>query len=200
MTFNLESIPTELTWQNTPLDWQVDDSDALSITAGPQTDWFYDPAETTRVATAPSALFTPPDVDFMLSARVEVEFASMFDAGVLRIHINDDTWAKACYEFTPQSEPMIVSVVTHGTSDDCNGVIAPRDNIYLRIARIGPAFAIHYSLEKTFWHLVRYFSLGNSSGVQVGFSAQSPIGPQCTARFSEIMYSATRLSDLRNGN
>jgi hypothetical protein len=33
---------------------------------------------------------------------------------------HDALWAKLCFELSPQHQPMIVSVVTWGTSGDCN--------------------------------------------------------------------------------
>jgi hypothetical protein len=93
--------------------------DALRIVAGPRTDWFVDPQTEAVKASAP-ALVGSIHGDFLLSARLEVAFASTFDAGALMVRTDDRTWAKLCFEYSPQSEPMVVSVVTRGVSDDCN--------------------------------------------------------------------------------
>jgi Uncharacterized conserved protein len=86
----------------------------LFILAGAKTDWFSDPAGNYAKDNAPCALVTLPDDAFLLSAKVSVEFASAFDAGVLQIRATDDRWAKLCFEYSPQRRPMIVSVVTRG--------------------------------------------------------------------------------------
>lgn len=197
-TFKLSPLPVELTWQNEPLDWKIEQN-VLSMTAGAMTDWFTDPANEDAKGNAPSALFTPPDADFSLSAKVKVDFASTYDAGVLRIHERDDLWAKLCFEYSPQGEPMVVSVVTRGVSDDCNSTVIDDTSVYLRLTRSGQTFAFHYSRDGQFWNLVRYFSLGALSNLQIGLSAQSPTGEKCAVTFSSIGYRQGKIDDIRSG-
>lgn len=122
-TFTIPTIPETLHWRHQPLSHGIDQqSHALTITAGANTDWFYDPNCSNRNDNAPAALFTPPDTHFLLSAKVTVTFATPFDAGVLVLYEQDDVWAKLCFENSPQHKPMIVSVVTRGLSDDCNAM------------------------------------------------------------------------------
>jgi regulation of enolase protein 1 (concanavalin A-like superfamily) len=194
------SLPGDLQWKNVPVDWSVGPDSSLSITAGAKTDWFVEPSGSTWVSTnAPSALFTPPDEHFLLSARVTVNFVTTFDAGVLLLYERDDLWAKLCFEYSPQNQPMIVSVVTHGLSDDCNSAVIDGNSVYLRVARMGGAFGLHYSLDGKYWNMVRYFTLGKVENLQVGFEAQSPTGDGCTVVFSEIAYRPDLLKDMRTG-
>src|SRR5207342_974724 len=109
-----------------------------------------------------------------------------------------DLWAKLCFEYSPQHQPMIVSVVTRGVSDDCNSVVIGGREVYLRIAHTPRTTAFHYSLDGRYWQLVRYFTLGELHNLQVGFSSQSPTGQKCTAVFSKIHYRAGALKDNRN--
>ena len=133
-------------------------------------------------------------------AHVRVAFASTFDAGSLQVRVNDDVWAKLCFEYSPQQHPMIVSVVTRGVSDDCNSTQIEEDNVFLRITRRDAIFAFHYSLDGQLWQLVRHFALGDAPALQVGLSAQSPTGGGCTATFSQIRYTPTAVADLRSGD
>jgi regulation of enolase protein 1 (concanavalin A-like superfamily) len=197
-TFTLSSLPGDLAWRHDPVSWDVGDGEQLTIVSGTRTDLFADPAGGSRTDKAPGAFFTPPDETFRVSARVAVEFASTYDAGALTVYGNDDRWAKLCFEFSPQRQPMIVSVVTHGLSDDCNSVPLDRSEVYLRIVRQPPIWAFHYSSDGQFWHLVRYFSLGDLPQVRIGFS-QSPMGEQCKVIFSEIAYRSDAPANLRNG-
>jgi len=61
---------------------------------------------------------------------------------------------------------------------------------WLRLAKLGSAFALRASDDGRSWRLVRYFAL----------KAQSPTGPGCTVTFDEIAYTAGRLGDLRDGS
>jgi uncharacterized protein len=195
----LASIPSELHWQGKPEKWGVESEGTLWIAAGAKTDLFRDPDGRSRNESAPAALFFPPDTHFMLSARVKVGFASDFDAGVLQLRAGKNDWAKLCFEYSPQHEPMIVSVVTRGVSDDCNSALVAGPDVFLRLMRKGQAFAFHYSLDGRSWRFVRYFSLGPARRLAAGFSSQSPTGAGCRAAFSEIRYTRGSIVDLRGG-
>src|SRR5437868_7995155 len=164
------------------------------LAAGPRTDFFVDPAGGAVVANAP-AFVGPVDGDFVLSALVEVAFASTFDAGTLFVWGGERRWAKLAFELSPQRERMIVSVVTRERSDDCNSTVVDADSVGLRIARIGAALAFHASLDGARWDLVRHFHLPDAS--EVGFAAQSPTGDGCEATFTDIRFEQRTLLQLR---
>ena len=196
--FTLPGIPGELRWLNGPLDWSVEGG-TLVITAGKETDLFLDPRGEYAVESSPRALFTPDD-HFILSSRTEVAFASTYDAGVLVVQGRRDQWAKLCFERAPSGTPTIVSVVNKGVSDDSNSVPIEGNRVFLRVAGLGKGvFAFHYSLDGEYWHLVRYFSLQQVEGLEVGFSSQSPTGESCRSTFSEIRYDRKKLENLRSG-
>ncbi len=197
--FTISSIPSELSWVNKLSSSFNDGEHQISITSGMETDWFIDPAGGQAKANAPTALFVPPDQACRIQAKVTVRFAATFDAGVLFVYSNDALWAKLCFEFSPRQEPMVVSVVTRGTSDDCNSVVVEGNSVYLRVYRHGEVFAFHYSLDGRYWHFVRYFTLGKLEQLRLGFSTQSPTGAGCQADFSEIRYMPGILADLRSG-
>ncbi len=197
--FTLPGIPAELHWQNSPADWRVEPDGGMTILAGADTNWFIDPGGARTEDSAPSALFVPPDASFLLHAKVAVGFASTFDAGVLQVRERDDWWAKLCFEFSPQRQPMIVSVVTRGVSDDCNSELIPGNEVYLRVAKTPRALAFHFSRDGRYWDLVRYFTLGALENLRVGFSSQSPRGLGCKTVFSEIAYRPGSLQDYRSG-
>jgi len=178
--------------------WRLGDSGDLVATAGPASDLFVDPAGGAPVLTAPSLLGSVPAGDFQLRARVSVDFAATYDAGVLLLWSDDRTWAKLCFEFSPQRKAMIVSVVTRGVSDDANGFTVDGSTAWLRVSRLGPAYAFHASADGTQWHMVRHFSLGAATP-EAGFEVQSPTGDGCTATFADISVTADRLGDLRDG-
>jgi regulation of enolase protein 1 (concanavalin A-like superfamily) len=171
--------------------------DPLTIEAGPQTDLFRDPQGADPQLGAPHRLIDAPDGDWQLSARVRADLRSDFDAGALILWADEHTWAKLAFERSPQGEGMIVSVVTRGLSDDCNSTVVDGDHVWLRISRVGAAFAFHASADGERWDFVRHFALDGDP--KPGFEAQSPTGDGCAATFSEIRLRAARLRDLRSG-
>jgi regulation of enolase protein 1 (concanavalin A-like superfamily) len=177
--------------------WRLSDPSTLIGTAGPRTDLFCDPQSGTATSNAPRLLTAAPPGDFQLSARVEVDFGSTYDAGVLLLWAGADTWAKLCFELSPQGQPMIVSVVTIGRSDDANGFTVDGPAVWLRISGLRGAYAFHASTDGEWWHLVRHFRLGISA--EVGFEVQSPLGEGCRATYTEVAHRAYSLNDLRDG-
>jgi regulation of enolase protein 1 (concanavalin A-like superfamily) len=196
---NPEELLPELNleWLTEPARTRIEQS-CIEITAGAATDWFIDPGGSEPIVNAP-ALAGSPKGDFLFSARVAVEFAAAFDAGALLLFGHRRLWAKLCFECSPQLEPMVVSVVTRDVSDDCNSFAVDADHVWLRVSRIGSAFAFHASTDGAVWRLVRHFALPVTDRLLVGFEAQSPLGAGCTASFTDVRYEAQRLSDIRSG-
>jgi uncharacterized protein len=190
-------VPASFHWLGAPVAASLE-AGTLSITAGPRTDWFVDPGSGGTTLNAP-ALVGRLTGDFTLSARVEAELESTFDAGALVLWQASSTWAKLAFEFSPAGEAMVVSVVTRGESDDCNSMVVGAPAIWLRVARIGAAHAFHASSDGHNWQLVRHFRLSADRDTDVGFEAQSPLGEGCEARFSRIEHLPRTLADLRNG-
>ncbi|MEM7341867.1 MAG: DUF1349 domain-containing protein [Actinomycetota bacterium] len=176
------------------------DGARLKLEAPARSDWFSDPMSGARHASAPALVFTPAG-DFQLSAQVKVGFASAFDAGVLFVHVDADRYAKLCFEYSPDGEPMVVSVVTRTVSDDANGPIINGNRIFLRVSRIGETFAFHHSADGERWALTRLFSIGpDAVGSFVGFLAQSPTGDGCQVTFSNVRLDRQTLADVRDGS
>lgn len=196
---SLAAVPLPLRWLSSPARWSAPDGVALTIEAGPRTDWFVDPLGAGEPVVNAPALVGDPRGDYLLSARVRVEFAATYDAGALVLFVHERAWAKLCLEYSPQGEPMVVSVVTRGSSDDSNSFVVEGGDVWLRIARTVPSFAFHASTDGERWQFVRHFALDATSEPAVGFEAQSPTGEGCLATFEHIRYEARRLGDLRGG-
>lgn len=197
---SMPAFPAALTWQVAPVSSRVDAA-AMTVVAGARTDMFIDPGGGEPVLNAPRLLGPPPPGDFRLAARVRAQLAQTYDAGVLVVWFGERTWAKLCFERSPQGVPMVVSVVTRGESDDANGFTVDGDQVWLRVSRLGPAWAFHASLDGAYWHLVRYFRLGaTQEPVQVGFEAQSPTGPGCEVTFDQITFTSGAPAGLRDGS
>jgi regulation of enolase protein 1 (concanavalin A-like superfamily) len=195
----INSLPKEIVWYNQPLDWNVS-GNTFTINAGKGSRLFIDPYKGVGANTAPMALFVP-DSTFLFSCKVSSNFKSIFDAGVLVIYGSEEQWAKFCFEYSPQQKPMIVTVVNKGVSDDCNHIIVDGDYVYFRVAGMGKnTFAFHYSFDRKYWNLARYFNLTQKDVLKVGFLSQSPKGDSCRTVFSEIDYKIEKLENYRNGD
>jgi uncharacterized protein len=196
---SLSALPMPLRWDVAPADCDTDGAAHLRVEAGRLTDLFVDPGGEGVTLNAPRLIGTPPEGDFQFSARVGVAFAASYDAGVLLVWADETRWAKLCFERSPGRAPMIVSVVTRRASDDANGFIVTGRTAWLRISRLGRAYAFHASTDGLSWSFVRYFDLGAES-TQIGFESQSPTGGGCAATFDDIRFVRERLADLRNGS
>jgi regulation of enolase protein 1 (concanavalin A-like superfamily) len=187
--------------------WRIDERSGTVVgSAGARTDIFVDPGQGTiedaeSALNAATLLGVAPAGDFQLSARVSVDFGSTFDAGVLLLWVDEGCWAKLCFEFSPQGDPMIVSVVCRGVADDANAFVVAGRSVWLRVSRIGPAYASHASVDGRTWQMVRYFAIDDEPHrAQVGFEAQSPTGDGCRVSFDDIRFVPERLTELRDGS
>lgn len=188
--------------------WNVDPETGRITTVGlPGTDIFTDPGgessqvTSTTLHNAATLLTQAPDGDFQLSARVTVDFQEKFDAGVLFLRHNEKTWAKLCFEYSPDKDPMVVTVVNHGVSDDANAFVVDGQSIYLRVSRKGKVFVHHASHDGKKWIFIRAFAFPYEDGpLEIGFEAQSPHGEGCAVVFEEPRLTSTTISDFRNGS
>lgn len=185
-------------------EFAVDEAGTLTLTGEARSDLFIDPAGSDTRPDAGYVLGVPPRGDFTISARVTVPFGAQFDAGVLLVHAGPDRFAKACFEFSPQRKPMAVSVVTRGVSDDANAFLVEGDTLWLRVTRVGAAWAFHTSTDGEWWDMLRYFTLGEPAeereATRVGFLAQSPVGEGIEVTFAQIAYAEGAPANLRDGS
>jgi regulation of enolase protein 1 (concanavalin A-like superfamily) len=208
----IPGVPFPLTASPADL-WRADDAaGTVTVSAQARSDIFIDPASSSAGAgagaalnaesmlNAPTLLGEAPEGDFQLSARVSVDFAATFDAGVLLLWADERHWGKLCFEYSPAGEPMIVSVVCRGVADDANAFVVPGRTAWLRISRIDQVYAYHASLDGRSWQMIRVFTLADqTSGDRIGFEGQSPTGDGCSATFDQIRFLPERLGELRDG-
>ena len=187
--------------------WRRDEESGAVVAAAPaHTDLYINPggaesADAESLLNAATLLGAPPAGDFQLSARVTVDFQAQYDAGVLLLWADEQHWGKFCFEFSPAGEPMVVSVVTRGVSDDANAFVVAERSVWLRLSRLDRAYAYHASTDAKTWTFVRAFSLGEAlTGHRIGFEAQSPTGEGCTVTFDDVRFTRQRLTDLRDGS
>jgi regulation of enolase protein 1 (concanavalin A-like superfamily) len=191
-------LPAALGWEVAPASWSLDEGPVLTIAAPARSDIFNDPSGRPPSEAAPRLLGRMAG-DFQLSARVRCTFEGAFDAGALLLRAGAHAWVKLAFEVSPQGEPMVVSVVTDGLSDDANAFVVDGGAVWLRVSRIGAACALHARLDGEGWRFVRHFALAAPDGLRGGFLVQSPTGDGATARFDEIGFVPERLTDLRSG-
>lgn len=193
----LKAIPGDLEWKNAPVSAKVE-GETLTIVAGKETDWYISPLDGETRASGPLLLFRPA-AEFVLTAKVTAAIPGQWEAGALWVYVNDTTWAKFALERSVYNEPIIVTVVTRGISDDCNSWKVEGGSVYFRIARIGDTIALYASPDGRAWKLVRGFTFGPVKDLKAGFAAQSPTGESGTATFSEIQYEPRKIADVFRG-
>lgn len=174
----------------------------VRLTAGPRADLFLDP-QGAKDAPDAERFVALVAGNFQLSAHTTVDFKSTFDSGVLIGYVDESTWFKLCAELDPAGTARVVSVVTRqGASDDSNSWPMSGPGVYLRIARLGRAFAMHASDDGASWSMVRYFSLGipDDQPIKLGILAQSPTGEGATVRFENVQFCTNLLTGVRDGS
>lgn len=199
MTVEMPGLPP-LTWTHQE-GRHHQDGDVLVLTSDAGVDWTNDATGAEPSHTSTSLAFDLEE-PFQLSARVSVDSPrTTFDAAVLTLWANEDCWAKLCFEYSPQGEEMVVSVVTDRFSDDANGPVVLEGSVWLRVSSLPEgAYAFHYSTNGAVWSFVRQFRLDAPTRPRIGFMSQAPMGPAATARFSGISLVREQLADVRDGS
>jgi regulation of enolase protein 1 (concanavalin A-like superfamily) len=194
----LTGVPGKLAWKNSPSASHIEAGRELKISAGEKTDWFVDPFDGEVHNNAPLLLFTPGH-DYVLSAKLSVDFHSKWDAGAFMVWADDHHWAKLSFELSPDKQPTMVTVVTRGASDDCNSFSVSSDTVFLQIARTGSTYVFYSSTNGNDWKILRTFSLDTNLEQKVGFEAQSPAGTGADVTFSEIHYTPSKIKNIYTG-
>jgi regulation of enolase protein 1 (concanavalin A-like superfamily) len=180
--------------RNGPVTWTAKGPDALTIIAGPKTNWFVSPWDSTAVDNAPMVLFRPQG-NFSLSAKIALQPKTRWDSGALTLFIDKDNWAKLCLENSVADGKLsVVMVVNRGISDDSYTAFTASDNtLYLKIAHQGPAYMFFASHDGKDWTMLRDFTMsGDAALLRTGLLAQSPVGDGITVQFSDIRYETKR--------
>lgn len=189
----MAAIPHELRWENSPLTYSIKGNE-LIILAGEKTDMFRDPNATYNTDNSPKLMFKADD-NFVLSAAIEHSFVNKWDGGALVIKSDSIHWVKFCFEKDYTGARRVVSVVTKNISDDCNSVEIQSNKVYYKVAKADNVITLYYSTNGQSWFLVRHLQFDTKAGFEVGFLAQSPTGPKCEVKFSNIQYQAKKIND-----
>lgn len=187
--------------------WTTDEATAtLTVAAAAHSDIFIDPGADSQLnaesmLNAATLLGVPRRVTSSSAHASPSTSSPPSTAGVLLLWIDDRNWGKLCFEFSPDREPMIVSVVARGVADDANAFVVDGRTVWLRVSRIDHAFAYHASLDGKTWRMIRFFTLDDTSTpASIGFEAQSPTGDGCAVTFDDIHFTGERLHELRDGS
>lgn len=160
------------------------------------TNLFHAPGGGYNVTNAP-IVYTLPEGDFLLTAKVEARLEAIYDVAALVVYADDDHWAKLCFENSALREATIVSVVTRGRSDDNNSETIASPFVYLAIARRGNEFSFHFSRDGKQWRLARDFAMEFAPGVKLGFAAHTRANPQFSVAFSEMALRTAAPKNMR---
>ena len=194
----LPGLPVDLHWLAEPSQWDFD-GEVLTLAAPGETDLFTDPQGEPPVSNAPALVFEP-EGDFVFSAKVKVAFRASFDAGVLLVYQNADSWAKLCFEYEPQGFPPRrlggderyfgrLQLAVFGREHDLFAGRARRAGL-----RVSP--------------LVRRRGLAPHPGVRPLFLSpppksvcwsSRPSGEGCSAEFYRFGFTSDTLQDIRSG-
>lgn len=172
------------------------ENERIEIEAPVKTDYFRDICSDYSVGNAPF-YNTPVTGDFILRCKIHPNFQHTYDAGCLMIYHSDRKWIKFAFEQTDLGYTSVVSVVTNGYSDDANGEKISGPSLWLQVVRRENNWALHYSLDKINWKMVRYFRLDLDQTVKAGICAQSPAGKGCSVIFSNLQVLDNNYENIR---
>ena len=173
-------------------------SGVVTITANKGTDLFTNTTGDKSADNSPRVLFEP-NGDFIFSAKVSTEFKGAYDGGALIVYANNQQWAKLLFERFKSGKNGIATTVSTIKGDDAYHGTREANSQYLKIARHDTSYVFYTSTNGHEWNFERHFSLDTSIGVQIGFTAQSPLTDALEVTFSNIRYKGERFKSYWQG-
>ncbi len=134
-TFTLYAIPATLAWKISPLTAPA--MPGRSSTSRPALTGSSPILRRAGLPVRPLRCSRRPTRPSPSRRRSRLSCSTTYDRGRCSCTAHDALWAKLCFEYSPQGQPMVVSVVTRGVSDDCNSVDIAGNSVYLRVYRHG---------------------------------------------------------------
>jgi uncharacterized protein len=197
----MKAIPYLMHFENVPSDYQIMNDNHIKLSAPANTDLFISPDGKYEINKSPRLLFKP-DSDFILTAKIMLEFKAPWDAGALLIYNDTKHYAKFCFESDFRGQPRVVSVVCNMTADDCNSIMIDKNEAYYRIVGSTKTntFSFYYSADGKSWFPIRSFKLDKTDSLYIGFSVQSPTGKECRVDFLNIDLQERKLVDWWQGD
>ncbi len=188
-----------LKWLNKPDTYSIDNNNII-IYAPEKTDFFEDPLSDYSMKNAPF-FFKEISGDFTFSCSISPDFKNTYDAGAILFYAAKKQWIKFAFEKTDLGYPSLVSVVTNGKSDDCNGEKIEFNSLTLKISRKASVIGLYYSPNSSDWKMVRLFPFTHKSynSELLGITAQSPIGEGCRVIFKDFKFKNESIQDFRKG-
>lgn len=183
----------------------VKESDGkISVYATPGSDFFCggkgDEAFTPPTKINAPFYYTDVTGDFVLRVKVSHDFLYTYDSSSVLVMVDENNWAKICFEATDFDTHAAVSVVTKdGVSDDANGCNIEGNVAWLQIARAGNTFGFQYSVNGKDFYMMRFFKLNAEKTVKVGLLAQSPLGKGGERYYEDFTIENITVKNVRTG-
>ena len=178
----------------------------IIVYATKESDFFCNNGSVSEEGISPESLCNAPYFyteimgDFVLKVKVSHEFISTYDSSSLMVMVDNDNWAKSCFELTDFGTHAIVSVVTkNSASDDANGCNIYGNSVWLQVTRVGNSYAFHYSVDGEKFYMSRFYSLPSSETVKVGLLAQSPTGNGGDRCYENLSIENKTVKNIRYG-
>lgn len=197
LQFSQDSI-TGFKWLNEPKYYEIE-NDYLLVKAPENSDFFINPVDLSSSASAPF-FYREISGDFLAISKVSPDLSSKWNAAAFMVIIDSENWIKFAFENSDATGPSIVSVVTNGTSDDANGAVLKNTTaVWLKIARKGNNYAMHWSVDGLEYHMARLSAMPEADTVKLGLEAQCPVGKEALHRFDYLSIKSQTVEDLRTG-
>ena len=198
-TLSIDTLPFTLETQTLPDQGAASvHNHALVLKAKKGTDLFASPDGSELANKTPRVLFQPTG-DFIFSAKVTAGFNKPFDGGALIVYGDQANWAKLLFEAARSGRAGISSTVAKGVGDDAHHGVREGNEVYLKVLRRKDMFVFYTSPDGVNWSMVRSFGMPAAATVKVGFSSQSPMGDEFSARFSDIKFRNATFKDFWQG-
>lgn len=171
-------------WLNEPSKWS-DVAGVITMTAEAKTD-FWRVTRHNYIFDNGHFYYREVTGDFTVSVQFAAAYNGLYDQAGLMLRLDETIWCKCGIEYTAPDKLLSVAVTREFS--DWSTVPEPiaADALWFRIARIGAAIEVSYSLDGSLYAMLREAYFAPDATLQVGVMCAAPRGNGFEATFRDL--------------
>jgi regulation of enolase protein 1 (concanavalin A-like superfamily) len=177
----------EMQWYHEPPIWRRE-GNTLAASAAPKTD-FWRKTHDGGMRDNGHFYYCSVEGDFTAGVKITGDYADQYDQAGLMVRVDETLWLKCGVELV-DGRPYASAVVTRDWSDWSTAPLDRPGELWIRVQREGPTFAVHYSLDGQTYSLIRQAFLTETPHVDVGPMLAAPKGDGFSVTFQQLSINA----------
>ncbi|HZR58726.1 MAG TPA: DUF1349 domain-containing protein [Terriglobales bacterium] len=164
-----------MVWMNEPASWKKS-AGKLFVRSRPKTDFWRKTASSEYIADNGHFFHLPVKGDFIFEARINGQYAALYDQTGLMVRVDAENWAKCGTELIDGTRYAAVVFTREFSDGSTMNDLSPDQPVWWRVVRKGNSLETLCSLDGKIFTSVRQGYLVPDRPAEVGIMCASPEG------------------------